>query len=215
MTAATPNATLVSSTSPSGTIPTTPATVPRSAESRSESLSWLHEQQRGRRDERPGDDTQDQVDSVHQLRTRELEPASLGGDLACVRVGTDMRGLEPTAARHDEAAGVDLVAGVLVDRVTLPGEQRFVDLEANRESHDTITRDLVAGAQIEQVVDDDLLDRYLLDVAVADNASARRVQHREPVERALGAYFLDDADRRVREEHEPERRVLDRARPPR
>ena len=117
------------------------------------------EQQRGSGDEGPDDDAQDQVDAVHQLRARELEPASFGGDLARVRVGADARGLEPAAAGDDEAPGQDLVARVLVDRVALARQQRLVDFEPDGESHNTVTRDLVAGAQIEQVVDHNVLDR--------------------------------------------------------
>ncbi len=187
VTAATPNATLVSSTSPSGTIPTTPATVPRSAASSSVVTQLAPEEQRRRRDQRPRDDAQDEVDAVHQLRAGELEPTRLGGDLARVRVSADPCGLEPAAAGHDEASRVDLVAGVLVDRIALAGEQRLVDLEPDRELDHTVARDLVAGAQIEQVVEHDLFHRDLRDLARPDDSGARRVQDRELVERPLGA----------------------------
>ena len=85
---------------------------------------------------------------------------------------------------------------VLVDRVALAGEQRLVDLEPVGVAHHAVARDLVAGAQLEQVVEHDRFDRDLGDVAVAHDPGARRVEHRELVERALGPHLLDDADER-------------------
>ena len=50
-----------------------------------------------------------------------------------------------------------------------------------------VARDLVAGAELEEVVEHHLLDGELVHVAVADDSRRRRVEHCELVERALGA----------------------------
>ena len=77
-------------------------------------------------------------------------------------------------------------------------------------AHDAVARDLVAGAQLEQVVEHDRLDRDLRPVAVAHHPGRRRVQHRELVEGALGPHLLEDADAGVGDQHDRERGVLDR-----
>ena len=58
----------------------------------------------------------------------EREAAGFGGELAGVGVVADGRRLEATRARDDEAPGEHLLAGLLVDRIRLAGEQRLVDL---------------------------------------------------------------------------------------
>ena len=52
---------------------------------------------------------------------------------------------------------------MLDDRVRLAGEQRLVELEPVRRAHDAVGRDLVAGAQLEEVVEHDVVDRDLDD----------------------------------------------------
>ncbi len=42
----------------------------------------------------------------------------------------------------------------------------------------------------------------------ADDSRPRRVQECEPIERALGTHLLNDADQRVRDQHDPEQGVL-------
>ena len=133
VTAATPKATLVSSTRPWGTMPTMPATVPLTASRQSSSgVVLADEQEHGDREDRPGDVAQDQVDAVHELGSCELEAAGLGGELAGVGVVADGRRLEAARARDHEAAGEHRFAGLLVDRIRLAGEQRLVDLAARR-----------------------------------------------------------------------------------
>ena len=70
---------------------------------------------------------------------------------------------------------------------------------------DAVGRDLVAGAQLDEVVEHDLLDRDLAGRRRrARRAPAARVEHREPVERALGPDLLHDPDQRVGDEHDAE-----------
>ena len=113
-----------------------------------------------------------------------------------------------TRARDDDAARQHLGVDRLVDRVGLAGEQRLVDLEAVGGAHDAVGRDLVAGAQLEQVVEHDLLDRDLVELPVADDARLRGAQHGELVERALGPDLLDDPDQRVGDQDDAEQAVL-------
>ena len=110
----------------------------------------------------------------------------------------------------DDAPGEHLVAFRLRHRVGFAGEQRLVHLEPVRALHPTVGRDLVAGAQREEIVDDDGLDRDLRGLTVPDDARSGGVEHREPVEGALRSVLLHDADERVRDQHEAEQRVLDR-----
>ena len=138
------------------------------------------------------------------------EPAGLGGEPARVRVRADPHRLERARPRDDDAAREDLVAGGLRDRVGLAGEQRLVDLEPVGFSCPTVGRDLVAGAQREEIVDHDRFDRDLGALAVAHDARLGCVEDREPVERPLRPVLLHDADERVRDQHDAEQRVLDR-----
>ena len=107
--------------------------------------------------------------------------------------------------------GQHRVAGGLVDRVGLAGEQRLVDLETGRGTHDPVDGDLVARLELEQIVEHDALDRDLGLSSVANHAGMWCVRDGELVERALGADLLDDPDQRVRDEDHAERRVLDLA----
>ena len=95
--------------------------------------------------------------------------ASCGG----VGLGADRRGLEPTRAGDDDRPGPHVVAGsVFAIGIGLAGEQRLVDLQPGGLGDDAVGEDLVAGAQLEQVVGDDVLDLDLGDVAVPHDPSA-------------------------------------------
>ena len=104
-----------------------------------------------------------------------------------------------------EAAREHLVADALSIGVGLAGEQRLVDLEAVADAHDAVGRDLVAGAQLEQVVEHHRpRPRSRRAAPSRTTRGSRRVEHREPVERALGPDLLDDADQRVGDEDDAE-----------
>src|SRR6266508_2155697 len=153
--------TLVSSTSPSGTIATEPATAPRSPLRRSWCwvMSWL---------------------------------------------------ANSSAAGDNEAAGEDLLARALADRLGLAGQHRLVDLEPGRVQHLAVDHHLVARPDLQQVVEHDLADLDLALLAVAEHGRARRVDQLQPLQRPLGADLLDDAEQGVGHQHDPEQRVLDR-----
>ena len=143
-----------------------------------------------------------------ELGPCEREAAGLGSELAGVGVVADGRRLEAARAGDDEAAGEHLVAGLLVDRIRLAGEQGLVDLERGGRTDDAVGGDLVTGAELDEVVEHDVVDRDLARLAVADDAHPWLAEHRELVERALGAHLLDDADERVAHEDDAEQRVL-------
>jgi hypothetical protein len=69
----------------------------------------------------------------------------------------------------------------------------------------------ISGPELDEIVEHDLGGRDLASLAVAHDTRSRRVEHREAVERPLGAPFLHDPDERVRHEHDTEQRVLERA----
>ena len=131
-------------------------------------LQLAPEQDRPDHQDQPGDVAQDGVDAVDELGPRHGEPARLLRDLAGVGVGADRGHLHPARARHDEAPGERRVVRVLRDRIGLAGEQRLVELEPGGVDDHAVGRELVAGAQVEDVVEDDRRDVDLLGPAVAD-----------------------------------------------
>ena len=166
------------------------------------------QQQRADREQRVLDHLEQEVDAVDQLGPRQRKAPRLGGELARVRVRTDCRRLEATGARDHDAARHHLQVDRLVDRVRLARQQRLVDLEAIGGAHDAVGRHLIAGTQLEQVVEHHVLDRNFVQVAVADGARLRRAEHGQTVQRALGPDLLHDPDQRVGDEHDPEQPVL-------
>ena len=174
VTAATMNATLVSNTRPFGHHPHDPGDRATQRFVELVVAELTPDEQRRRRDQHPRDDAEDRVDALHQLGAGELEPTGLGRQLPRVRVAADTGGLEAAGTRDHEAAGQHLVVGRLVERVALTGEQRLVDLETARRPDHAVTRDLVARPQLEQLVDDDVLDRDVADLVVAHDAPGVR-----------------------------------------
>ena len=115
---------------------------------------------------------------------------------ARVRVGADPRGLEPAAPATTKLPESTSSPAALSTGSLSPVSSDSSTSSPSARVHDAVARDLVAGAQLEQVVEHDRFDRDLGDVAVAHDPGARRVQHRELVEGALGPHLLDDADER-------------------
>ena len=169
------------------------------------------DQQDGGGYQQPAHPLDDAVDAVTQLGAHQREAPGVRAEPEGVRVGADLGGPHAAAARGHEAARHHVVAGHLVDRVGLPGEQGLVDLEAHRVEHLPVDADLVAGAQHHQVVGHQLLDPDLLLGAVAHHAGPGSVEHRQPVEGALGPDLLDDADGGVEDQHDAEQRILELA----
>lgn len=175
----------------------------------------LHEQladdqaDRGR-DHHPRDVLEDRGDAGAQLGLDEGEAGGLLGQLGGVRLTPDLRRLERPAARDHETARHHLVAGALDDRVGLAGEQRLVDLQAVGLHADAVDHDFVAGADLYQVVEDDLGRADLTGGPVPAHGRPHLADQGEGVQCLLGPPLLDDPDAGVGEDHEAEEAVLDR-----
>ena len=165
-------------------------------------------QQHGHRPDRPGDVAQDPVDAVHQLRAHQRETPRLGGELAGVRIRAHPGGLVAARPGDHEAARQQPVTRPLADRLGLPGQQRLISLQARAGPHHPVRHQLIPGAQVDQVTGDQIRDSDVLRRAVADHPDPRGAEHGEPVERALGAQLLRDADQRVGHQHDAEQGVL-------
>ena len=165
-------------------------------------------QQHSHRPDGPGDVTQDLVDAVHQLRAHQRETPRLGGELAGVRVGAHPGGLVAARPGDHEAARQQAVTRPLAHRLGLAGQQRLISLQAHAGPHHPVRHQLIPGAQVNQVTGDQIRDSDVPRRAVADHADPRGAEHREPVERALGAQLLRDADQRVGHQYDAEQGVL-------
>jgi hypothetical protein len=173
-------------------------------------LAQLAGEQHGRgREQGELDVAQQPVDAPDELGPGQREPPGLGGDGAGVGLGPDPGGLEAARPGHDDRAGQHLVAGPLVDRVGLTGQQRLVDLETGGDGDDAVGGHLVAGAHVDEVVEHHRFDRALDHGAVAHHPGEGGGEHGEAVEGALGPHLLDDPDGRVGHEDDPEERVPD------
>ena len=164
--------------------------------------------ERGHRDDRPGNVTQDPVDALHKLRAHQRETPRLGGQLAGVRGGAHLGGLITAGPGHHKAAGQHAVTGPLVHRLGLAGQQRLIRLQAHAGAHHPVRYQLVAGPQVNQVTGDQPGDGYLARCAVTDHFDAGRAEHGEPVQGQLGAQLLADTDQRVRHQHDAEQGIL-------
>ena len=170
-------------------------------------LELPEEEQRPDDHEHPGHVLEDLVDAGDELGVGEREPARFGRELARVRVAADRGGLEPSTPGDDDGARQHGVTRVLEDRIRLPGQQGLVELQLVRGLHPTVGGHLVAGTQLDQVVQHHRFHRNLGHGSVAHDPGHRCAEHREVIQRALRPVLLDDADQRVADEDEPEEAV--------
>ena len=136
-------------------------------------------------------------------RKRARGPGQLGG----VAVGADRGRLQVALALDHEGAREHLVALVAEDRLRLAGQLRLVERDPVGADQLAVGRDLVAVLDPHQVADDDLVDRHLARLAVADDGRLGDDQRRELVEGALRPDLLEGADRDVGGEDREEERV--------
>jgi hypothetical protein len=111
-----------------------------------------HEQQRGRRHDRDRHPSQDLIDTVAELRSREREPLGLQRQLDRIRVGTHGGRHHAAGARSHERPRHRLVTGLLLDGLRLAGEQRFVQLQPVGRDHAPVHDHLHARRQLQDVV---------------------------------------------------------------
>ena len=157
-------------------------------------------------EQRP-DHLQHNGDAAHDLRVGAGEPAA--DPLHARRPGVlaHRGGAAQTAAGDHEAPGTDLVACHLGHRVRLAGEGGLVEFEARGGEHLAVHHELVAGTERDDVVQHHVRHRHLRGGAVPDDRRAGGGDQGEPVEGALRAEFLGDADRGVGHQDEPEQSV--------
>lgn len=164
------------------------------------------------RNEQVGDEFQDFVDTRTQFGVHQRELAGFLRQFRGVGVLADLGRAVGARARHHEAARHHRRADALVDRVGLTGQQRLVDLERGGLFDLAVDHDLIAGTELDQIVQDHLAGRDLLGEAVAAHGRLGLADDRQLVQGPLGPDLLDDADRAVGHDEQPEHAVDDRAR---
>jgi hypothetical protein len=116
----------------------------------------------------------------------------------------DPGGAEGAEPCDDEAAGHHLAAGRLLQRVGFAGEQRLVHLEVGGLDHLAVDDDLVAGTDLDDVVEHEFVTLQFERDAVAPDGGLALADDGQVVERPFRLEFLDDADARVDDDQEPE-----------
>ncbi len=149
----------------------------------------------------------DGVQRAHDLGIDLLDVLGLVVDLRDVVVGPHVDHARADEARVHEAAAHELGARELADEVALAREKALVHQGLARHD-DGVGGDLVAAAETDDVVEDDLVEVDLALGAVAHDGRALAGEERELVDHALGAQRLHRADSGVQEDDEQEAEVL-------
>jgi hypothetical protein len=136
------------------------------------------------------------------------ELARLACDPLRVAVLADRGDLVGPCPFDGEGARAHLLALSADDRPRLAAEDRLVERQPLARDERPVGDDLVAGLDVDEVADHDLLDRDLSLLAVADDGCVRGDEGREAVERPLRAQLLRDPDRRVGDDDPEEEGVL-------
>jgi hypothetical protein len=147
------------------------------------------------------------VDAFPELGADQGESLGRVGQPGGIGVISDPGGSIATGPCGDEAARQALVAGLFPHRVGLSGEQRLVDLQPRRCDHVAVDHQLVAGAQLDEIVDHDLVHGLLDHGTGADDPDLWGRHDFETIEGPLSPELLDDADGRVGDEDDPEQCV--------
>ncbi len=100
---------------------------------------------------------------------------------------------------------------MLGDRIGLASEQGLVDLQTLGLDDRAVDDELVAGAEFDDVVEDDLVRRQRRYRPIAPNRRPGLADDGEPIERAFGADLLDDSDPAVGDDEQAEHPVDDGA----
>ena len=153
----------------------------------------------------------DAVQRVHDLGVDLLDVLGLGVDLGHVVLGAHVLNAGEDQAGVEEAARHEMVARLLADEVALASEEALVHARLARDHHG-VGGDLVAAAELHEVVLHDLLEVELDLDAVADDHGLLGSEERELIHHALGTKRLYDADSRVQHHDAQKADVLPRAR---
>ena len=165
------------------------------------------EQQSADRHKQPRDHAQDLVNPLLERTLGEGELLRFGGEVLCIGVFTHRRGLKGDRTRHDERTGQDRVARILVEGIGLSGDQRFVDLHTAGRKDSSVRRNLVTRGQLDEVIEDNFVDRDFGRLPVPDHRHVGCNQDAQTIERSFRSELLDDADDGVRHHDEPEQSV--------
>ena len=165
------------------------------------------EQQQRDGHDHPGDPSQDPVGAGLELGGHHRVAAGLAGQSVGVRVGSHGVGLHERCARCHGGARHHPVADAGPDGDRLAGEDGLVDLQAVRGQHDGVGRHLLAAAQPQHVVQDDVGHVEVDLLTVAHDARGRGLQDGEAIERTLGAHLGDRPGGGVEDEDEAEQSI--------
>ncbi len=168
-------------------------------------------QQQTNRDDEVPDPLDDPVDVVAQRRVDQREPSGFLGEFGGVVLGAHLRHQHAAGSGDHGTAAEHVGTVVFHHRVCLAGEQRLVDLQVLVGQHCPVGHHLRAGAQLDHVVEHQLVRLQFDHLAVAHDVRPRRIDDAELVEHLLGPEFLDHTDRTVGDDHSAEQRVLRRA----
>src|SRR5699024_9218891 len=169
------------------------------------------QQERGDDHYDPGDVAQDRVDAVFDLGVGSRERLHLGGEPDGVGVMAHGARLEQATPGDHCGPGEDLVATGFGDRVRFAGQVGLVDLEALGARQLTVGGNLIAGGQLDQIVEDHLTDGDLVECTITQHCGRGCVEGGEPIESAFGPYLLDDPYRGVDDQNENEHGVAEPA----
>ncbi len=108
---------------------------------------------------------------------------------------------------HDERPGANLLANGAPRGLRLAGEDRLVEPQIGGREQLPVGRDLIARLEQRDILDEDVLDGHRPHAPVAPDPRVRGDEQREPIQGALGADLLGDADGGVGDDHAEEQRV--------
>jgi hypothetical protein len=103
---------------------------------------------------------------------------------------------------------VDLVTGVVGDRLGFTGQDRLVEPERLRFLEATVGEELLSRRQAHEISDHELVWRHLTRSSITYDSGSRGDQRAQTIQRSLRADFLSCPDDRVGDQDSEKQRVL-------
>jgi len=135
-----------------------------------------------------------------QRRLDYAKGARLGSNRVGEALGSHPPHDKQRAARHNEAAGKQLIARPLGHVIRLAGQQRFVHLNLPVANQDTIHHNLIAGAHDDNIAAHQFFRADGALLAFANHRDFGPRQQSDAIQLALGAHFLDQANNDVHQD---------------